>query len=150
MAVSFQEFARELRSFDDRRVVLNQLRKDIRKPLPTVRKAIRARAMATLPESGGLNVWVSKTRITVQVRATGRRAGITLKGSRKSAKDKSDLKRLDQGRVRHPSWGRRGKGQWHVQSVTPGFFTDPATEVDQWIRMVEAAVDRATAQIRGG
>jgi len=145
MAGSLDDLVRDLRKFDNRREVVKALRKRIREPLPAVRAAVKARALATLPKRGGLNQWVARTRVSAAVRVAGRSAGVKLKGSRKSAKGKSDLNRLDAGTVRHPSWGRRTPGSWHTQSVTPGYFTEPTTEVDQWrdacIRAVEDAVE---------
>lgn len=146
---TIDEFARELKAFDDRREVVKALRTSLRKPLPPVRKAIKGRALATLPRSGGLNAWVAATRVSAQLKTSGRAAGIRLRGSRKSGKGKADLARLDAGTTRHPSWGRRGPGQWHTQSVTPGFFTNPATEVEQWRTAALDALDTALRTIRG-
>lgn len=150
MGVSFDEFARELRSFDDRRVVVNELRKGLRKLLPPTRKAVKARALATLPKSGGLNAWVAATRLTAIVRTTGRRAGITIKGSRKSTKNKSDMTAIDRGRVRAPAWGHRTAASWHTVLVRPGFFTEPATDDTRLREAAEAALDHALDQIRRG
>lgn len=143
MAGSLDDLIRDLKGFEHRGEVVKQLRKEFRKPVPVVREAIRRRALDTLPAGGGLNKWVAKTRITARVQVSGRAVGVTLKGSRKSTKDKSDLRRLDKGKVRHPSWGRRGSGQWHTQNVTAGFFTGPATEIDQWRSACERAVSNA-------
>ena len=147
---SLDDLIRDLRRFEGRREVTKALRKRIREPIPQVRKAIRKRAMDTLPKGGGLNKWAAKTRVTAKVSTSGRGAGVKLRGSRKSTKGKADLRRLDAGRVRHPSWGRRGKDDWHTQQVTAGFFTAPATEVDQWRDACLAAVDEALEVIRRG
>ncbi|SIQ07302.1 hypothetical protein [Micromonospora avicenniae] len=147
---SLDGLIRDLRGFEGRKEVLKHLRKEIRQPLPSVRAAIKRRALDTLPRRGGLNVWVSRTKITVQTKLAGRAAGVRMKGSRKSAKDKSDLKRLDAGKVRAPSWGRRGAGAWHTQQVEPGYFTKPATEIDQWRAAANKAVDEALEVIRRG
>ncbi|MGC4769200.1 hypothetical protein ACLQ25_09495 [Micromonospora sp. DT44] len=147
---SIDALIRDLRRFEGSKEVTRALRKQIRQPIPAVRKAIRRRATDTLPKRGGLNVWAAQTKVSARVSLAGRGAGVKLKGSRKSSKDKSDLKRLDAGKVRAPSWGRRGKGAWHVQSVAPGFFTRPAAEVDQWRDACLAAVDDALEVIRRG
>lgn len=147
---SIDDLVRDLRGFDNRAEVVKALRVEIRKPIPAVRRNIKARALATLPATGGLNAWVAGTRVTAVIKLTGRAAGVRLKGSRKSLRDKSDLRRIDAGRVRAPSWGRRGAGQWHTQSVTAGFFTRPAAEVEQWRSACVAAVDQAVATIAGG
>ncbi|RKN38450.1 hypothetical protein [Micromonospora endolithica] len=150
---SLDELIRDLRRFEQRRVVTNALAKELRKPVPGVRKAIRARARKVLPTSGGFGVWVSKLSVTARVKLQGRAAGVRLVGRRKGFPDdqpKADLRRIDQGTARHPSWGRRGAKDWHLQKVTPGFFSDPATEVDQWREAALRAVDEALEVIRRG
>lgn len=146
---SIDELIRDLRKFEGRKELVKELRTEIRKPVPAIRKSIKKRALDTLPKSGGLNVWVSKVKVTARVKLSGRSAGVSLKGSRKSTKDKSDLRRLDAGRIRHPSWGRRGKNDWYTQTVEAGFFTEPSTEIDQWRNACIAAVDKALEVIRG-
>ena len=150
---SIDELIRDLRRFEQRKVVTNALAKAVRKPVPQVRRLIRRRALATLPSSGGFGKWVSKLSITAAVKLQGRAAGVRLKGRRRGYPDKQprvDLRRLDQGRTAHPSWGRRGDDQWHFQQVTPGFFSTPATEVDQWRQAAVDAIDEALAVIRRG
>ncbi|MEU5939408.1 hypothetical protein ABZ807_09475 [Micromonospora sp. NPDC047548] len=150
---SLDELIRDLRTFDRRKEVTNALAKAVRKPVPEVRKLIRKRALATLPSSGGFGKWVSKLSITAAVKLQGRAAGVKLKGRRKGFPDKRpkvDLRRIDQGRVAAPSWGRRGDADWHFQQVTPGFFSEPSTEVDQWRAAAVEAVDEALGVIRRG
>jgi hypothetical protein len=147
---SFDELVRDLRRFDGRREVVKQLRKEIRKPLPTVRRAIKARALATLPSGGGLNVWVAQTRVSAVVRVAGRGARVGMKGTRASVKGKASTRQVDSGSTRHPTWGRRSQGSWHVQAVPAGYFTEPASEATQWRDAALAAVDGALATLRGG
>ncbi len=150
MAVSMAQFAAELRAFDARRTVVQKLRRQLSKPVPVVRSQIRTHALATLPGRGGLGAWAAASRVSATVRYTsGRSAGIRLKGSRKSLKGKSDLNRLDAGRLRAPSWGHRTRASWHSQSVAPGWFSDPVRNSPEWGRAVEQAVDDAFAEIRG-
>ena len=150
MAGSIDDLVRDLRKFDGKREVTKALRKRIREPLPKVRKAVKARALATLPKAGGLNQWVARTRVTAVVKLAGRSAGVKLKGSRKSTKGKADLNRLDAGKIRHPSWGRVGPGQWHTQTVPAGFFTDPTGEVEQWRDACVLAIEDAVQTIARG
>jgi hypothetical protein len=146
-----EQFVRELKAFDGRRVVVQQLRRQIGKPVPKVREAIKRHAIAILPKSGGLGEWVARSKITMTVRyGSARSAGIRLRGSRRSSRQQSDLKRLDAGTVRAPSWGRRTSASWHTQSVPAGFFTDPATDTPEWRAEIERAVDTAFDQIRRG
>lgn len=150
MSESLERLVRDLRGFENRKVVLRELRRNIRRPVPAVRKAIRARALDTLPSGGGLNAWAAGIRITVVVRTSGRAAGVKLKGGRNSQGGRSDIRALDRGRVRHPSWGRRFRGQWHNQIVPAGFVTKPATESSEWRQACVDAVDQAVAVIGRG
>lgn len=150
MAISVDQLVAELRGFDGRREVVKAIGRGIRKGAPAVRKAIRASAIEQLPSGGGLGKWVAAARVTVQIRLSGRKAGVRLKGGRNSAGQRSDIKAIDNGRVRAPSWGRRGKGAWHVQTVPAGFFTRTAAEATEWHAEVESAVDDALNQIRRG
>lgn len=138
---------RSLRGLDAE--VIKELRAELRKPVPVVRNRIKMTARTTLPRSGGLGDWVAGTKITAAVTLAGRAAGIRLRGGRRSTRAQSDIRAIDRGRVRHPSWGRRGRGQWHTQMVTPGFFTRTAAESPEWDTAIRAAVDRATGSVHG-
>lgn len=142
--------AAELKSFDGRREVVKAMRRAIREPVPAIRAAVKASALARLPQRGGLAEWVAASRLSASVKVTGRVVGLLVKGGRnKMTGGRSDVNAIDRGRVRHPSWGRRWDGQWHTQLVPAAFFTDPATEqADTVQRVTTAAVDRAFDQIR--
>lgn len=148
-SASLRALQRDLKGFADRKEVIKALRAEVRAPLPAVRQAIKARALNTLPKTGGLNKWTSRTRITARVTVGSSRIQVRLTGSRNSLNGASDIRSLDRGRIRHPSWGRRGRGQWHTQLVTPGFFSDPATEVEVWRRAALKAVDKAVKTLHG-
>jgi hypothetical protein len=147
---SFDDLIRDLRGFDRRREIVKALSKAVRKPVPAVRRAIKARALATLPHRGGLGAWVAASRVTTQVKLTGRSAAIRLKGGRNSSGGRSDIKAIDAGRVRAPSWGKRTPASWHAQRVPAGFFTKPVSEADQWVAAADQAVDAALEQLRRG
>jgi len=151
MGTSLQEFARELKTFDDRRVVLKALRTAIRKPFPAVRARIKASALATLPKRGGLNAWVAATKVSLSVKATtGRSAGVIVKGGRNSTGGRSDIRAIDRGRVRAPSWGHRTRASWHTVAVAPGFFTTPVVEAEEWREEIDRSVDAAFETLRRG
>jgi hypothetical protein len=148
VATSIDQLVRELRGFRNRKAILKELRAGIRKPFPVVRQRIKAYALATLPGAGGLGRWVASSRITLSVKASSRSAAVTVKGGRNSVGGRSDLNAIDRGRVRHPSWGRKGAGQWHTQTVPAGFFTKPVSEAKEWREEIDKAVDQALDQIR--
>lgn len=143
--------AAQIKAFDGRREVVKAIRKTIREPVPMIRKDIKARALATMPRSGGLAAWVATSKVSASIKVQSRRVGLLLKGGRNSAGGRSDIRAIDRGRVRAPSWGRTGPGDWHNQTVTDGFFTLPAAyrgpEVE---RVTTIAVDRAFDTIRRG
>jgi hypothetical protein len=150
MATNVDRLVAELRGFRDRKAVLAAMRKGIRAGVPPVRKAIRARALATLPHRGGLARWVAAGRINLKVKASSASAGVTLIGGRNSQGGRTDMRAIDAGRVRAPSWGRRTSAAWHVQAVRPGFFTEPAAGSTSWHNEVDAAVDHALNTLRAG
>lgn len=151
MAVPMKVFIAELRAFEGRREVVQAMRRQIRKPLPKVRREIKRHAVSILPSRGGLGAWAAAARVTATIRYTSARsAGVRLKGSRKSLREKSDLNRLDKGMARHPAWGRRGPGQWSTQAVPAGWFSTPVLESEEWRAEIDRAVDTAFDKIRRG
>lgn len=142
--------AADLKAFDGRREVVKALRRSIREPVPTIRAAVKARALAILPQRGGLAAWVAETKVSASVKVSSRVVGLLVKGGRnKITGGRSDINAINRGRVRAPSWGRRWEGQWHTQTVQPGFFTDAAMEsADVVQRVTTDAVDRAFDQVR--
>ncbi len=151
VAVSFEQFANELKAFDDRKVIKNQIRRDMRKPLPDLRRAVRASAMSTLPSRGGLNAWIARARLTVIFKDAGRAAGLRVKVSRKAGDgDKADLKALDDaGSIRHPLYGNRRF--WYPQGVPAGFFSKAWEDFRSvFIKAADDALDTALEVIRRG
>lgn len=150
MAVSAERFAREMRSFDQRRAIVKAMRRALNRQARPALREVRAHAREILPSSGGLGMWVARSSLTFQIRYTGRSAGIRLRGRRKSTKGRSDLDRIDRGEVRHPSWGRRFRGSWHAQAVTPGWWSEPLQNDTTIGAAVDHEVDRALDEIRRG
>lgn len=150
---SIQVLIRSLREFSANAELVKELRKTLREPVDPVRRRIKATAVETLPHRGGLGAWVAATKITAAVTFKGRAAGIRLRGGRRSVSNlrghtdggQSDIRAIDRGRVRAPSWGRRSRGNWHTQRVPEGFFTKTAAESPEW----EQAIDRGIAQATG-
>ena len=149
MAVTMQQFAAELKVFDGRRAVINEIRKDLRKPMPAFRTKVRASANAKLPSTGGLGAWVASSSIRISFRDAGRTAGVHIKMGRKSGKGQAELDKLDlAGLVRHPLYGNRQ--YWFPQKTGgAGFFTD-VFERTEWEQIADQAFDRALDQIRNG
>ena len=143
--------AAEIKVFDDRRALVKAMRGAIREPVPKIRAAVRERAAATLPHRGGLNAWVASSRLSASVQVNSRRVRMRIKAGRNSAGSRSDISAIDRGRVRAPSWGRKGLGSWHTQTVRSGFFTNPAQEAAEDVyHAIDGAVDLALDELRRG
>lgn len=139
----------ELKVFEDRREVVKAMRRSIRQPVPSIRDAIKAKAVAILPSRGGLGEWVAELDIKSAIAVSARMVRLKLRGTRQSLRQPTDLKAIDRGRVRAPSWGRRKPPDWHLQMVPSGFFTDTAAEQADRVRdAITGAVDSAFDQLR--
>lgn len=144
--------ASDLKGFEDRKEVLKSFRKSLREPLPDIRKALRKAAVDRLPRRNGLGEWVARTvyRANVSV-TTGSAAGVAVRGGRNSDRKRSDIRAIDRGRVRAPSWGHRTAASWHTQAVKPGFFTETISGFSgQYGRLANEAVAEALEVLRRG
>lgn len=135
-----------VRRLGNDRTIVNNMAKEIRKAVPPVRAAIKANAVATLPHSGGLGTWVARARVSARIRRSAKSAGVTFTGGRNSKRRRSDLKRIDGGSTRHPTFGH---GPWSPQTVTPGFFTQAVTDegAQAFRTAVVVAVDNAVREL---
>lgn len=114
-----------------------------------VKEEIRRSALESLPKRGGLNVYIAELKTVTQSRISGASIGVRITSSKSKkaheahrrkfsrqnrglsrraqlpkgilfGKGLVDLRRLDAGRAKHPTYGHR---PWVLQDVTPGFFT---------------------------
>jgi hypothetical protein len=132
------------------RVIVKNMTKEIKAAIvPPVRAAARRNALSYLPRRGGLGAWVAKARITASVRRGASTAGVTISGGRNSSGARSDLKRIDAGSTRHPTFGH---SPWQPQSLRPGFFGDAVNEqgAEALQEAVIRAVDNAAREVLGG
>jgi hypothetical protein len=136
-----------VRKLGSDRTVLKALTKRIRSGLPSLRAELKASALATLPRRGGLNRWVASSRVNVSVRRGANTAGVTVTEGRNSTGARSDLRGLDAGMVRHPTFGNREA--WSPQKVSAGFatrvFEGPAEQ--EFRGLVNDSIDEAVAEV---
>lgn len=93
-------------------------------------KDIKAGALATLPNRGGLNALVARSSIGTRTRLTGNSAGVRIVATSKTVKQ---LERMDErGEVRAPTFGNREA--WHTVKVRPGWFHEPIEKDADTIR----------------
>lgn len=95
-----------------RREMLRGLRAGA-KPLTTV---ARRSALENLPRKGGLNEVVAAQKFAVRTRTSGSNPGVRVVGV-----SKRHLTELDQGRLRHPTFGHK---PWVTQKVKPGWWSE--------------------------
>ena len=126
------------------RSIVTEMAKEIRRAVPPIRAAIRANALEYLPHGGGLAAWVSKARVTAAITRARNNAGVTIVDGRNSAGRRSDIKRMDQGTARHPTFGH---APWVAQTVRAGFFTDAITD-EGVTAFREATVDAVDNAVR--
>jgi hypothetical protein len=97
------------------------LRKELHKAVAAAAKPllpkVKEAARTSLPRAGGLNQRIARKPIRVQARTGEKTAGVRIVGSKVDP-------RINQGRVGHPIFGRKGKPKnggknWAVQNV-PG------------------------------
>jgi hypothetical protein len=59
-----------------------------------------------------------------------------------------DLESINNGKVRHPTFGHKGPNEWVDQSVPAGFFTDPCNRnKDNVFRGLEDAAERVAQML---
>ncbi len=106
------------------------LRKEMYQGLGRAGKPMKAEArkgaLEDLPKEGGLAEEIAASRFSVRNSLLGRNPRITItgKGRTNDSGREHDLRAMDRGRIRHPSWGRRGARDWKTQTVRPGWFTE--------------------------
>lgn len=107
-----------------------------------VRAALPRSALAKLPRRGGLAAQVAASRTRIQRRNSGRAVGVRLR-----VQSDDNIRRIDKGTVRHPTFGH---GPWVNQAVPGGWFTEPteaarpvfAAAVDKAMQEIVAEIDR--------
>jgi hypothetical protein len=130
--------------------------KDLRRDLMTAltksteqlrKRSLPASARRTLPRKGGLNELVARSKMTSTRRTSGRQAGLRVVARNPNLQ----LRKLDEGQVRHPVFARGGRPRvWVRQSVRPGWFTIPTETAAPGIRAeVEQAMTTTAARIEG-
>lgn len=120
-----------------------ELNKGVRKAVKPVTAATRAEARKILPRSGGLADRVARAPQRARIR-TGSSAGVSIVVGGKGAAARS----TDEGTVRHPVFGN--KSAWVVQSVTPGWFTEPAKAEAPAVRdEIKTVMDDVARKVAG-
>lgn len=142
-AAEFREIGLRMKAAD--KSLLPIVRKQIRASTAPVSTAIRAEALATLPKGGGANEWVASSKISTSVLLGPKTAGVKITAKKKG----HDLKDVDAGVLRHPTYGYRGPGGWSETKVQPGFFSRPTRAAQAPVAAACMAAMVETARIAG-
>lgn len=119
-----------------------ELTKSIRLATKPAKDAAKASALAVLPHRGGLARLIASSRVTNLVKKGSRSAGVQIK-----AASGHDIKSMDEGRLRHLTFGHK---PWVQQAVTPGWFTTPIAALAPDItKSIDEALAVTAAKIAG-
>lgn len=123
-----------------------ELRTRIRKAMQEAAKPlaveVRDKGAAKMPHRGGLSGRIAAARAGVSLTASTRSTAVAI---RLGTREKYDLRSMDLGRLRHPTYGHR---PWVSQTVPAGAFTEPFQDGSTDVRnRVSAEVARLLDEI---
>lgn len=120
-SVAFRAAVKALNEYADKGF-LKEVRADMRRAAKPLGDKVIREGAAEMPKRGGLSRELAKAKMSQSNTTSGRNPGVSMLFRTKPS---HDLKSIDGGTVRHPNWGRRGKGQWSETKVTPGAYSRP-------------------------
>lgn len=124
-----------------------QMTRGLRAAAKPLIEDVKTAAREKLPRSGGLNEQVAGQKVSVSVRTGARTAGVRLLTSA------PDTAQTDAGFVRHPTFGRRGKGQWRRQEIpaAKGWWSDTlANDAPKVTAEMLAVMEAVAIEIQAG
>lgn len=148
-AAALRKLAADLRQAD--RVDLQrELQKGLRDAAKPLYRRVIEEIRSIIPHRGGYSEILARAYYqTVSVRTVGGGAGMTVIGRAKGKAELRDVDAVNRGVLRHPVYGHRSR--WATTSVPPGFFDNPARELeDDLVRNAEAALDRVADKLERG
>lgn len=117
------------------------------------RKAVKAELQAVMPKGGGLNEYLAKSKITTAVLTGARTAGVEVRGrgpKDRGRSSKSQFRRINQGVVRHPTFGHRDNPQdWQDTKVPSGWWEDALRPFGPAVEMLLIESMNVTAREAG-
>ena len=134
--------ARRIRTHADAKALRKELYAGLNRVTKGVREDMKASIGPSLPSRGGLAALVmAKVSLTTSA-AAGSNAGVRIRARHRSY----DLKRLNEGRLRHPVFGNREVWVEQTAGVDPGFldeaFEKNKPEVTRGIQRVMSEIAR--------
>jgi hypothetical protein len=110
---------RTLRDLGDKELT-RELSRGLARATERLKADAKANAGRRLPQRGGLAARVAGAKLSTR-RKSGRNPGVSIQ-----ARGMDQLGMMDSGQVKHPVFGNRGA--WVVQSIRPGWFSEPMEE----------------------
>lgn len=104
----------------------------------TIKKEVQAEAVVRLP-SGYAELLARTTRVETRVTSGWGGVRAKVKVSARGRRENRDVRRLNQGILRHPLFGNRYR--WYNTSFTPGYVDDPIDALGR--RVADAAQEAA-------
>lgn len=104
----------------------NEMRKKMLRGLREAGKPagrqVQAAGLRKLPSRGGLAKLISGSKVAVRTRASSKTASVKLEQKLAG----HDLKSIDKGRLRHPTYGHM---PWVLQPIQSGYFSDEVEDL---------------------
>lgn len=133
---------RRIRTHADAKALRKELYAGLNRATKGVRADMKASIGPSLPSRGGLATLVMAKVSLTTAAAAGRNAGVRIKARHRAY----DLKRLNEGRLRHPVFGNRGAWVDQTAGVEAGFldeaFDKNKPEIARGIQRVIADIAR--------
>lgn len=143
------ELRRAARDLHEAHAVLRREVVDALMEIPEIlRPAVIGQAALTLPATYAA-IYAASLRVTALPSPAGW-AAVRVRGSGRSRAKGRDLRAVEDGRLRHPVFGR-AREAWSTTAVSPGLWSRAAAAREgAVVDRVERAVDRAADQIERG
>lgn len=140
------DLVRRIRTHADAKALRKELYAGLNRVTKGVRDDMKANIGPSLPSRGGLAALVmAKVSLTTSA-AAGRNAGVRIRARHRDY----DLKRLNEGRLRHPVFGNRGAWVQQTAGVNPGFLDEAFDKNKPEIaRGVQRVLDEIARKVEG-
>jgi hypothetical protein len=102
--------------------LIKEVRADMRKAARPLGERVIKEGAAAMPRRGGLSHILEGAKMSQSNATSGRNPGVALTFK---TNPPHDLKSMNEGIVRHPTFGHREKGDWKETKVKPGAYSRP-------------------------
>lgn len=137
---------RRIRTHADAKAIRKDLNAGLNRVTKSVREDMKASIGPSLPSRGGLAALVMSKASLTTAAVAGRSAGVRIKARHRSY----DLKRLNEGRLRHPVYGNRGAWVEQTAGITPGFLDESFEKSKpELARGISRVIDEIARKVEG-